>query len=80
MNCKYICSSSYVTSHSEELSCVPHAKHVQFECAAIVGVYATDPKNGKAALWLTASGQWACLLLYLWTLAAPRLMPDRDFS
>jgi Serine incorporator (Serinc) len=53
---------------------------MHFERAAVVAGARADPKNGKAAMWITASGQWACLLLYLWTLAAPRLMPDRDFS
>ncbi|KAG5184707.1 serine incorporator/TMS membrane protein [Tribonema minus] len=40
----------------------------------------SDPKNGEAAMWLTAAGQWACMLLYTWTLVAPKLFPDRDFS
>ncbi|CAM9823121.1 unnamed protein product, partial [Discosporangium mesarthrocarpum] len=39
-----------------------------------------DPKNGWVAMWLTASGQWVCILLYIWTIIAPRLLPDRDFS
>lgn len=39
-----------------------------------------DPKNGTAALWLTASSQWVCLALYMWTLVAPYIFPDRDFS
>ncbi|CAM9208609.1 unnamed protein product [Chrysoparadoxa australica] len=40
----------------------------------------TNPKHGAAAMWLTVSGQWVCLLLYGWTVVAPRLFPDRDFS
>ncbi|CAM9286446.1 unnamed protein product [Phaeothamnion confervicola] len=40
----------------------------------------SDPKNGRVALWMTAAGQWIALLLYGWTLVAPRLFPDRDFS
>jgi hypothetical protein len=39
-----------------------------------------NPKAGRAAMWLQASGQWIALLLYIWALIAPRLFPDRDFS
>jgi hypothetical protein len=31
-------------------------------------------------LWLNASVSWFAACLYLWTLLAPRLFPDRDFS
>mmetsp|Transcript_2696 Transcript_2696/g.4029 ORF Transcript_2696/g.4029 Transcript_2696/m.4029 type:complete len:447 (+) Transcript_2696:86-1426(+) len=40
----------------------------------------SDPKNGEAAMWIAASSQWICISLYIWTLVAPRLFPDRDFS
>lgn len=40
----------------------------------------SGPKNGWVAMWLTTAGQWVCFLLYAWTLVAPSLFPDRDFS
>jgi len=36
--------------------------------------------TGQFALWLNASLSWVAALLYLWTLLAPHLFPDRDFS
>ncbi|XP_071309206.1 serine incorporator 2 isoform X2 [Agelaius tricolor] len=32
------------------------------------------------AVWVKICSSWAGLLLYLWTLVAPLLLPDRDFS
>ncbi|XP_077193252.1 serine incorporator 2 [Paroedura picta] len=32
------------------------------------------------AVWVKISSSWAGLLLYVWTLIAPLVMPDRDFS
>ncbi|XP_060114611.1 serine incorporator 2 [Heteronotia binoei] len=32
------------------------------------------------AVWVKISSSWAGLLLYVWTLVAPIVMPDRDFS
>lgn len=40
----------------------------------------SDPKNGWTAMWLTTTGQWVCFIIYGWTLIAPRIFPDRDFS
>lgn len=40
----------------------------------------SSPKNGDAAMWLQAAGEWIAILLYVWTLVAPKLFPDRDFS
>ena len=36
--------------------------------------------SGTAAMWLQASGQWVALAMYAWSLIAPKLFPDRDFS
>lgn len=40
----------------------------------------SDPKNGWTAMWLTTTGQWVCFIIYGWTLVAPLVFPDRDFS
>lgn len=32
------------------------------------------------AVWVKICSSWAGLLLYLWTLVAPLVLPDRDFS
>jgi len=39
-----------------------------------------DPLVGQTSMWIIAGSQWFVLMLYLWTLVAPRLFPDRDFS
>ena len=36
--------------------------------------------HGAAAVWAKVSMSWACILLYVWTLVAPIILPDRDFS
>merc|ERR1711933_72235 len=38
-----------------------------------------NPDVGFASMWVIIGSQWLALLLYLWTLSAPRLFPDRDF-
>lgn len=39
-----------------------------------------DPLVGQTSMWMIVGSQWFVLTLYLWTLIAPRLFPDRDFS
>jgi serine incorporator 1/3 len=39
-----------------------------------------DPQVGRVNMWIIIASQWVALLLYSWTLVAPRLFPDRDFS
>ena len=41
---------------------------------------AANPQVGKVSMWIIIGSQWLCLTVYLWTLVAPRLFPDRDFS
>mmetsp|Transcript_17577 Transcript_17577/g.40340 ORF Transcript_17577/g.40340 Transcript_17577/m.40340 type:complete len:467 (-) Transcript_17577:892-2292(-) len=39
-----------------------------------------NPQLGEVNMWIIIASQWFALLLYIWTLIAPRLFPDRDFS
>lgn len=39
-----------------------------------------NPDVGKVSMWMLITSQWIALLLYLWTLLAPSLFPDRDFA
>ena len=41
---------------------------------------ATSPEAGRVAMWLNISAQWIMFALYIWTLVAPVVFPDRDFS
>lgn len=36
--------------------------------------------NSEAAIWIKICSSWMGLLLYIWTLIAPVLFPDRDFD
>lgn len=37
-------------------------------------------EHGFGAMWVKIISSWVCALLYLWTLVAPLIFPDRDFS
>jgi len=39
-----------------------------------------NPQIGEVNMWIIIGSQWCALLLYTWTLIAPRVFPDRDFS
>ena len=39
-----------------------------------------NPSAGHVSMWMVITSQWLILLLYLWTLVAPAIFPDRDFS
>ena len=39
-----------------------------------------NSQTGEVTMWIIISSQWCALLLYMWTLIAPRIFPDRDFS
>lgn len=39
-----------------------------------------NPNVGNVSMWMIIASQWLALALYLWTLVAPRLFPDREFS
>jgi len=35
--------------------------------------------RGWASVWVKVVSSWVCSLLYIWTLVAPLLFPDREF-
>lgn len=39
-----------------------------------------NPRTGRAAMWIQAAGQWISILMYLWSLVAPKILTNRDFS
>lgn len=39
-----------------------------------------NPDVGKVSMWMIISSQWLCFTLYLWTLLAPKILKNRDFS
>lgn len=39
-----------------------------------------DSSTGRVSMWMIIASQWLVLSLYVWTLMAPRLFPNRDFS
>lgn len=39
-----------------------------------------NPQVGRVSMWMVISSQWLMIVLYTWTLVAPKLFPDRDFS
>mmetsp|Transcript_9705 Transcript_9705/g.16211 ORF Transcript_9705/g.16211 Transcript_9705/m.16211 type:complete len:129 (-) Transcript_9705:301-687(-) len=44
------------------------------------GGNAANPSVGRVSMWMIVASQWIVYALYTWTLVAPRLFPDRDFS
>lgn len=44
------------------------------------GGNAANPSAGSVSMWMIIASQWLVMALYLWTLVAPRLFPNRDFS
>jgi hypothetical protein len=39
-----------------------------------------NPDVSETSMWMLIVSQWIALLLYFWTLVAPKFFPDRDFS
>lgn len=44
------------------------------------GASATAPTAGETAMWMNIVASWVCTAIYTWTIVAPILFPDRDFS
>uniref|UniRef100_A0A7S2RGK7 Serine incorporator n=1 Tax=Rhizochromulina marina TaxID=1034831 RepID=A0A7S2RGK7_9STRA len=40
----------------------------------------SSPAAGDVVMWMNISASWVCCLLYIWSLVAPMIFPDRDFS
>jgi hypothetical protein len=41
---------------------------------------ASNPNVGRVSMWIIIASQWIMFLLYVWSLLAPKIFPDRDFS
>lgn len=41
---------------------------------------AANPEVGEVSMWMIITSQWIVMLLYSWSMLAPKLFPDRDFS
>ena len=39
-----------------------------------------NPSVGRVGMWTIIGTQWFVMSLYVWTLLAPRVFPDRDFN
>ncbi|XP_063547401.1 probable serine incorporator isoform X7 [Cydia strobilella] len=37
-------------------------------------------KENVASMWIKISSSWLCVGIYIWTMVAPAIFPDRDFS
>lgn len=44
------------------------------------GASVTETHHNSASMWTKMISSWLCSGLYIWTLIAPVLLPDRDFS
>lgn len=45
-----------------------------------IGGNGANPQVSNASMWMIISSQWSVMALYLWTIIAPKIFPDRDFS
>lgn len=45
-----------------------------------VFMHAANPTAGRVNMAIIGVSQWLAIGLYTWTLLAPRIFPDRDFS
>lgn len=40
----------------------------------------THLNSNMASVWVKIVSSWMCVVIYGWTLLAPTLFPDRDFT
>jgi len=45
-----------------------------------IGGNSANPSVGRVSMWMISGSQWLMQMLYLWTLTAAKIFPDRDFS
>ena len=50
------------------------------EAADDISASMANPTVGRVNMAMLGISQWLAIGLYMWTLLAPRLFPDRDFS
>ena len=80
-------------SSDEELTFHPAVFHLMFAFASAYlamvltgwtwGTHSNwelEIDKGAGSLWVKIAAQWVCVALYTWTVIAPIVLPDRDFS
>lgn len=38
------------------------------------------PRTGRSSMWIQAAGQWIAIVLYIWSLIAPKVLTNREFN
>ncbi|CAL1288754.1 unnamed protein product [Larinioides sclopetarius] len=46
----------------------------------MTSIHDQNAASNKASMWVKIISSWLCILLYLWSLIAPIILRDRDFS
>ena len=44
------------------------------------GVSIESISANMSAVWVKIISSWLCFVIYMWTMLAPLILPDRDFS
>lgn len=47
---------------------------------SIYSLFSASSSFNNISMWVKIVAQWVTILLFSWTLVAPKLFPDRDFS
>jgi len=45
-----------------------------------LGSQTATVNSGVAAVWVKVVSSWVCIALYIWTLVAPIVLPDREWN